>query len=162
MWTRSPGMRSFLAMDDDRLALLTPKERECLALLPLRTSKEIAREMQISPRTVEQHLASARRKLGATSSLEAARFLQQHPENLLKYPIRMGEAPPADAPLLREDRAVYEPMSRSDHLTENRVALEPAERLVTMGRHLITIVAALGLMLMVAVLLSKLALHQLH
>lgn len=52
-------------------AKLTPREREIAALLVLgKTSKMIARETDLSPRTVEMHRASLMRKFCAATSHE--------------------------------------------------------------------------------------------
>ena len=57
----------------DRLAALTDKQREVLELLlEHKTSKEIARELEISPHTVDQRIDFAKRKLGARSRSELA------------------------------------------------------------------------------------------
>jgi PAS domain S-box-containing protein len=49
--------------------LLTPREREVVAQIAAgRTSKEIARLMSLSPRTVEMHRARLLRKLGVRST----------------------------------------------------------------------------------------------
>jgi DNA-binding CsgD family transcriptional regulator len=55
---------------------LTGRQLECLRLAarPM-TSKEIARELAISPRTVEGHLDKAVQLLGAGSRIEAVRML---------------------------------------------------------------------------------------
>lgn len=54
---------------------LTEGQKECLRLVDrLLTSKEIARELRISPFTVDQRLDAARRKLGAETRKEAARI----------------------------------------------------------------------------------------
>jgi len=51
---------------------LTPRERDCLSSAARgMTYQEIAGALDVSPRTVEQHLASARRKLGAHSTAQA-------------------------------------------------------------------------------------------
>ena len=51
---------------------LTPRERDCLSCAARgMTYREIAKVLDISPRTVEQHLASARSKLGAHSTAHA-------------------------------------------------------------------------------------------
>ncbi|MGO4739597.1 response regulator transcription factor [Bosea sp. 2KB_26] len=50
------------------LARLTPREREILDLVAQgRSTKEIARALDLSPRTVETHRANIGEKLGATS-----------------------------------------------------------------------------------------------
>lgn len=67
--------------------LLSERERECLRLLlrPMR-AKEIARALDLSIHTVNDHLKSARGKLGAGDSLTAALMLREaeagSPQNL--------------------------------------------------------------------------------
>jgi DNA-binding CsgD family transcriptional regulator len=62
--------------EDDILAILTsltPKQRQVLDLLiQHKTSKEIARELGISPHTVDQRVQFAKEKLGVDSRSEAA------------------------------------------------------------------------------------------
>lgn len=56
---------------ESRYAQLTPREREIMALVVSDlTSKEIARELRISPRTVEHHRAHVMLKMQATSLTE--------------------------------------------------------------------------------------------
>jgi DNA-binding CsgD family transcriptional regulator len=63
-------------VDGDRLAKLTEREKVCLRQwLQHKSAKEIASELCISHHAVEKRLKMARTKLGATSSLEAARML---------------------------------------------------------------------------------------
>lgn len=58
-----------------RLAELTPREREVLDLLASGASnKMIARDLQISPRTVEIHRANMMAKLGARHAADAVRL----------------------------------------------------------------------------------------
>ncbi|MCV0382604.1 MAG: helix-turn-helix transcriptional regulator [Erythrobacter sp.] len=59
---------------------LTQKQHEvlCLAARHLNT-KEIAREMSLSPRTVQDHLDAARRKLGAATRGEAIQAIGYAP-----------------------------------------------------------------------------------
>jgi DNA-binding CsgD family transcriptional regulator len=56
---------------------LTPREKECLRLLltPMR-AKEVARTTGLSVNTVNEHLKSARRKLGTSDSWSAAQMLR--------------------------------------------------------------------------------------
>ncbi len=55
------------------MAKLTDKQREVLDLLVLhKTSKQIARDLEISPHTVDQRITAARRKLGVESRGELA------------------------------------------------------------------------------------------
>ena len=78
--------------NDDPRETLTERERQCLRLVFDRLRpKEIGRELGISHHTVNGHLQQAMRKLGATSSLEAARLChaadrQSAPEKITGYP----------------------------------------------------------------------------
>ena len=59
----------------NRIANLSPREREVLDWLAEgRSNKMIARELEISPRTVEIHRANMMTKLGAHHSAEAVRL----------------------------------------------------------------------------------------
>lgn len=60
------------------LDAITPRQRSVLDLvLEHRTSKEIARELNIAPNTVDQRLNAARDKLGARDRAETARIYAQ-------------------------------------------------------------------------------------
>src|SRR5690606_1762496 len=60
------------------LAGLTPKQREVLDLLiEHKTSKEIGRELGISPHTVDQRIQFAKEKLGASSRSEVAQLYRR-------------------------------------------------------------------------------------
>jgi DNA-binding CsgD family transcriptional regulator len=64
--------------DHDSLSRLTEREKVCLRQwLQHKSAKEIAGELGISHHAVEKRLKMARTKLGATSSLEAARRLRE-------------------------------------------------------------------------------------
>ncbi|RHW17358.1 LuxR family transcriptional regulator [Sphingomonas gilva] len=66
--------KSVPAVPIERLARLTPGQRVCLRLVHQRlTSKDIAREIGISPHTVDQRLRQAIEILGVSSRVEAAR-----------------------------------------------------------------------------------------
>ncbi|MEI6485985.1 MAG: helix-turn-helix transcriptional regulator [Sphingomonadales bacterium] len=59
-----------------RVTLLTEAERECLRLVYQHmTSKDIARQLGVSPHTVDMRLRQAIRKLEVTNRVEAARAL---------------------------------------------------------------------------------------
>jgi DNA-binding CsgD family transcriptional regulator len=54
---------------------LSPRQEECLrGVLQLKSAKEIARDLGVSPHAVEKHLRIAREKFGVASSAEAARM----------------------------------------------------------------------------------------
>src|SRR5690606_21891266 len=60
----------------DRLFSLSPREREVLRVLAKgKANKVVARELAISPRTVEIHRANIMRKLGAENVIGAARVM---------------------------------------------------------------------------------------
>jgi PAS domain S-box-containing protein len=68
-----PGVWTFEDVSEKRpvSAQLTPREREIAALLVEgKTSKVIARETDLSPRTVEMHRAKLMRKFAASTSSE--------------------------------------------------------------------------------------------
>jgi DNA-binding CsgD family transcriptional regulator len=64
---------------DDPFARLTDREKACLRLVAQgRSAKVAAVELQIAPDTVYQHCKKAMRKLGASSSAQAAAMLLDH------------------------------------------------------------------------------------
>jgi DNA-binding NarL/FixJ family response regulator len=64
---------------DERIALLTPHQREILRLLADGLSaKEIAKQLDISSRTVESHKYQLMESLGAQSSAELIRLAIRH------------------------------------------------------------------------------------
>ncbi len=75
---------------------LTPKERECLRLAGRRLSdSEIAQRLDMSPRTVGNHLAHAYQKLGVRDRIRAAAKLSElYPE----YPLPIGYEDDAGSP----------------------------------------------------------------
>jgi DNA-binding CsgD family transcriptional regulator len=65
-------------LDRDRLARLSERQRQCLELVVQGlTSKQIARILNLSPSTVDNHLHTAIDRLGAGSRAEAARLLRR-------------------------------------------------------------------------------------
>lgn len=71
--TRQPVPES---QREPRMMLLTDAERDCLRLVYQHmTSKDIARQLGVSPHTVDMRLRQAIRKLEVTSRIEAARAL---------------------------------------------------------------------------------------
>lgn len=66
---------------------LTEGQKACLRLVAqLHTSKEIARTLGISPFTVDQRLDAARRKLNATSRIDAAKIFDAMERNDIYEP----------------------------------------------------------------------------
>ena len=80
---------------------LTPKERECLYLAGRRLSDaEIAQRLELSPRTVGNHLARAYSKLGVHDRIRAAAKLSKlYPEYSLPigYEAEAASPPPSSA-----------------------------------------------------------------
>lgn len=63
-------------MDAERLGRLSDGQRTCLRMVLMHmSSKDIARELGISPHTVDQRLKASARILGVDSRVEAARLL---------------------------------------------------------------------------------------
>lgn len=60
----------------DLLGALSERQRQCMELVAQqRTSKEIARALDLSPSTVDNHIQAAMERLGVRSRAEAARML---------------------------------------------------------------------------------------
>lgn len=91
------------SLSDPAVERLTAKERECLERwLGHATAKEIALELGITHHAVEKRLKSARQKLGATSTLEAARQLAAasapYGRTASQPPELLAAAPPGQDP----------------------------------------------------------------
>ena len=66
-------------MDSERISKLTEAQRTCLRMVLMHlSSKDIARELGISPHTVDQRLRMAIQTLGVANRFEAARILARH------------------------------------------------------------------------------------
>lgn len=77
---------------------LTEKEREALVLVYRNfTSKEIARELNISPRSVNHRIDNARQKLGVATRQEAARLLVEDGESITGAPLTVPKLAPDPA-----------------------------------------------------------------
>lgn len=85
---------------------LTPRESACAALLRQgRSGPEMAERLGISPSTAEKHLVALRRKLGASTTLEAAVALfQLEDDSTARFPESYGLVSVAGMPA-REDEA---------------------------------------------------------
>ena len=82
-WTLGPATRiNRSEMDDVAFSRLNQRQRECLRLVYRNLeAKEIARELGLSPHTVVEHLRDARRVLGASRSMHAARMLVEYEQD---------------------------------------------------------------------------------
>ena len=66
-------------MESDRIEKLTEAQRICLRMVLMHlSSKDIARELGISPHTVDQRLRMAIQALGVANRFEAARILARY------------------------------------------------------------------------------------
>jgi DNA-binding CsgD family transcriptional regulator len=67
-----------MVMNRDALNQLTQTQKICLrAVILHHTSKDIARQLGISPHTVDNHIKAAMARLGAASRIDAARLLNE-------------------------------------------------------------------------------------
>ncbi|RZJ19138.1 MAG: LuxR family transcriptional regulator [Brevundimonas sp.] len=81
---------------------LSPRQEECLRLSATMSDKEIARELGLSPHTVNQHIRQATARLGCTGRREALRALLKN-----SSPPATGMAdgaPPSDGGWASADR----------------------------------------------------------
>ena len=63
-------------MDDSRFSMLTPREIDCLkGVAQHKRTKDIATDLNLSPKTVDAYIANAVRKLGYTDRDSAVRAL---------------------------------------------------------------------------------------
>lgn len=73
------GQARLTFMEAERLNKLSEAQRICLRMVFMHmSSKDIARELGISPHTVDQRLKGAIQTLGVESRVEAARMLARH------------------------------------------------------------------------------------
>jgi len=80
-------------MHDRSVDQLSDRQKECLRLLYANLGiKEIAAELNLSPFTVRTHLRDARRTIGASRSMQAARMLVEHERDTsgIATPNRIG------------------------------------------------------------------------
>jgi DNA-binding CsgD family transcriptional regulator len=89
----------------ETLSRLTEREKVCLRQwLQHKSAKEIAADLGISHHAVEKRLKMARTKLGATSSLEAARMLGEaegYGQTVTGSPDLVSDAPPRNSAFSR-------------------------------------------------------------
>ncbi len=78
---------------EQRLAALTPRERDILdAIAAGLGNKAIARQLELSPRTVEVHRANIMRRAGAgnVAELLRLRFIAEYARGMPANPVRFG------------------------------------------------------------------------
>ena len=77
--TQSTTSEQPLSSTPDHPARLTPREIEVLGLVAAGvTNAQVAKELFVSPRTVETHLTSIYHKLGVSSRAAATRLALKH------------------------------------------------------------------------------------
>ena len=115
-------------MNDERLARLTDKQRECLRLVYAHmSSKEIAPLLGVEPGTVDQYVKAAMRILGTSDRRAAARMLAEHEDRIVQplvyQPLDIavvgdpamfgasteGQREAQSGGAMREERALFEP-----------------------------------------------------
>ncbi|HEV2594602.1 MAG TPA: helix-turn-helix domain-containing protein [Sphingomicrobium sp.] len=136
-------------------AKLSPRQEECLrGVLALKSAKEIARELGVSPHAVEKHLRLCREKFGVASSVEAARLFAREQQGS-EYPYSdfsdlAGSSRPAD-----EGPVLEQPLLPSLAELEDTHGALLADYPLTPRQTLLTIAAVsfasiVGLLLLVA------------
>ncbi len=145
------------------LADLTDKQREVLdRLIEHKTSKEIARELRISPHTVDQRIQFAKEKLGASTRSEAAvlyrRLVEAYERMTYENSGVARPMPPADD-AARERVSAYE-ILQPDRTRSDSTRVAEADYQVVLGlfdgRH--AALMRLGAITVIALLLMLLLL----
>lgn len=127
--------------DPGRLTRLNDRQKQVLRLYHRGfEAKEIARELRITPNTVNQHLRDARRILGVDRSVQAARLLAEAEEHN-----RVGTDPSAIAAVERADQI--------DGAASVEALSGPARK----NRYHLTILQRLGLIVVIAFIAVALA-----
>jgi DNA-binding CsgD family transcriptional regulator len=104
-------------MRDDPTRKLSRRQRECLRLMgQLKSSKEIAIELNIRPRTVDSYLATAVTLLEATDRRHAARIFAEWdqfplPQKLPTQTFRVADSPTIPSPFALHTKDEREPVS---------------------------------------------------
>jgi DNA-binding CsgD family transcriptional regulator len=137
--------------------LLNERQKQCLRLVYENLeAKEIAQRLSLSPHTVNEHLRDARRILGVSRSLQAARLLADVEGHERLVPKPFGVDPSPDT-VERED----EPTAAGPEVpvTRNRYRLTATQRLgIVVGLALAIVVlggALVGTADLVGRLMSK-------
>lgn len=161
----------------ERLKLLTAAQRKCLQLYwTHRSATGVARELNLSTHTVNNHLMAARKALAMTSSLAAARSLALQEGRLAsdiitseRIPIpsndltgEWGVGAAITASVVRDAASVtgwqFDGGDRAD-LPErsDRNTLSISERLIAIGKHSMTITTFVATLLLLAYLAQHLS-----
>jgi DNA-binding CsgD family transcriptional regulator len=99
---------------------LTPTQKFCLRMVLLRhSSKDIARELDSSPHTIDNHIKAAVARLGAENRFEAARMLSEYEEPKERRSLASQTSALANTPETRFKSVSFEPFEQE---TEHDVA----------------------------------------
>ena len=118
------------ALPKERLDDLTRKQREVLdLLLEHKTSKEIARELHISPHTVDQRIDFAKKKLGVSSRGDLALRYRELISiyEPLTYEDSLMVRPGIAADTSGQDETAYYLLQPAPKSTQNGSSAEPVE-----------------------------------
>lgn len=157
-----------VALESSRVAKLTEKQRECLHLVVLRkSSKEIARILNISKPAVDQRLVSARRVLGAATRDEAALIYARASgdyDRILYDPVGVPtddvsgpeglQDEQSSSFMLEELSVTYDVDRAHEPNIWSQIQKEPGEALGTGQRIAIIIVLTIGILAIVLIGLS--------
>ncbi|MCR4406370.1 MAG: response regulator [Anaerolineae bacterium] len=105
-WVSSSLVDKLVSYRDTSLSspLLTTRQRDILLLLKQGLDNQtIARQLDLSVKTVENHLTRLYRQLGVQSRLEAVNYVMQHPE-VLSMPRQASLAPPVSSEVAVQQR----------------------------------------------------------
>ena len=137
----------------DSLPRLSKRQEDCLrGVLELKSAKQIARDLGISPGGVEKHLKNCRVKLGVDTTAEAARLFFGH--GMGRESPQWGFSHLVTGDAVEHQGAVLE-RQRSDVALEDRTGaqtpdqpLSPRQTLLTIGA--VSFFSIVGLLLLVA------------
>ena len=146
----------------EAVSKLTEKEREAVELVCYRyNSKEIARELGISPSSVEKRISSARQKFGGIGREALARLYAEATGTGIGFDPAHGQSIPGHS--MSVARAQINPPHQPGQTAGGSFVpkiqarqLGIAHRLVLIGVGAVAIAGAAAMMLFVALLLQKL------
>ena len=110
------------SMGIHRIDELTERQKQCLRGIYANLSiKEIGLQLDLSPHTVTEHLRYARRLLGVSRSMQAARLLVRHEGDSRTVPMPMG--------VVAEEAATDTDLASPVGLVRNRYNLSSLQRI---------------------------------
>ena len=135
---------------------LTDRQRECLILVAQGyETKEIARQIGLSPDTVDMHIKNALKRLGVSSRREAARMVAGLHQSLV-HPSAVIPDPPANADTEAPTTELPETASPSGIGVPWPATREQLNRLSVAQRMIWIVLIALGLTMTAGIMVSAL------